>query len=265
MKNKNLVFAVGMIFLLLIISNISAEVFLWDSVTKDNSTQIVNYHVYYQFDDTSTTGIGLSQDTPITLVYHVEALPLDLTPDGANFGNIDYCNLTISHTKYIYGTNFVAFEGFSQGELLNTTVETQNIYFGTNASINTGSIVLLLRNRDSVVADMKCHYTTLDGLYENNILGGFLTTYMSSYECSQCVDFSLEQLSNMAEKNQNITANQLSIYTNIQKVVDFNYQIWLILSWVFKIGMIFVAVGLVFAGVYYFYVFFSNIAKELSR
>jgi hypothetical protein len=264
MKNKKLMIMFGMIFLVLTMQVVLSEVYEWNDIILNNQTQIVNYHGYYQFIDTSANGIGSGKDTPFTLIYHVEALPLDLTIDGATFGEVDWCNFTITHTKNIYGTTFVAFEGFSGGQLLNTTIETQSFYFA-NTSLSTGNVVLQLRDKDSVVADMKCHYTTVDGLYENNILAGRFDTFMSSYECSQCKDYSLEQLSNMAQRNENITANQQSVYFVIQKVVDFNWQIWLIVSWIIKIGMVLIGVGLIFAGVYYFYVFFSNIGKELSR
>jgi len=254
---------IGIFLILFSSSSVFSEIYLWNEVIVDNSTQTVDFHGYYQFLDTSASDIGSGVDTPITFVYHTQSLPLDLTPDGATFGEIDYCNLTTSHTKNIYGTTFVAFEGFSGGQLLNTTLEETNISFVSG--INDGKITINLRDKDSVVVDMKCHYTTTDGLYENNILGGDFKTYMSSYECSQCKDYSLEQLSNMAQRNENMTANQVSVYFAIQKVVNFNWQIWLIVSWIIKIGMILVAVGLIFASVYYFYVFFSNIGREMSQ
>jgi hypothetical protein len=266
MKNKNIMMIImGMIFLVVTMQLISGEIYLWNEIKVDNTTQIVNYHAYYQFLDTSASDIGSGTYTALTLKYHIEPLPLNLTPDGATLGEVDWCNFTITHIKNIYGTTFVAFEGFSGGQLLNTTVETQNIYFSTNASVDEGLIVILLKDKDSVTADMRCHYTTSDGLYWKNILAGRFDTFMSSFECSQCKDYSLEQLSNMAQRNENITANQVSVYYNIQKVVDFNWQIWLIVSWILKIGFIFIGVGLIFAGVYYFYVFFSNIGRELSR
>jgi hypothetical protein len=266
MKNKNIFgMILGTIFLLAIMQNISGEIFLWNTVTTNNITNMTNFHAYYQFEDTSTTGIGSGQDTKVIFRYHIEPLPLNLTGDNVTFGEIDYCNFTIIHTRNIYGVTFVAFEGFSGGQLLNTTIETQNIFAEANASVNDGELFVLMRDKDSVVADMKCHHTTLEGLYENNILAGSFATYMSSYECSQCIDYSLEQLSNMAVRNENITASQISVYHNVQRVVDFNWQIWLIISWVIKIGFIFVGVGLIFAGVYYFYIFFDNMGRELSR
>jgi hypothetical protein len=266
MKNKNIMIIIsGMIFLVLTMQLIVGEVYFWDTVNIDNITQTVDFHGYYQFLDTSSNDIGAGKDTPITFVYHTQNLPLDLTPDGATFGEIDYCNLTTSHTKYNYAPSiFVPFQnGNTAGSLINVTEETTNISF--DSGINTGQITINLRDKDSVVVDMRCHYTSVDGLYENNILGGDFKTYMSSYECSQCKDYSFEQLSNMAQRNENITASSVGVYYTIQKVVNFNWQIWLIVSWVIKIGMILVAVGLIFASVYYFYVFFSNIGKEMSQ
>lgn len=256
MKNKIIMIMFGMIFLFLIMQTCLSEIYLWDNTIKDVNNSIVNYHAYYQYEDTSTTGVGANQDTRIVLWYTVQALPLNLTDSNFNLiGQVDWCNFTIRDNKNIFD---------SLGNIVNTTTEISNYYF-TTGGLNSSQLVFLMRNRDSITADMKCHYTTPQSLYFENILAGNFATYMSSYQCVKCVDFSLEELSNMAQKNLNISANELSVYGSIQKVVDFNYQGWLIASWIIKIGMIFIAVALIFAGVYYFYVFFSNIGKELER
>jgi len=261
MKNKNLLFAIGMIFLFLSMANVLAEIQLWNTVNVDNTTSIVNYHAFYQYDDTSSTGIGSSKSSDITLSYDIQALPYNLTP--TYFGEVDWCNFTVTHIKHIYGTNFVAFQGFMVGDLLNTTIEVQSYYF-TNMSFTNGEIVIPLMNKDNLIADMKCHYTDSRSLYAENVLVGRFTTYMSSYECAKCTDYSLEELSDMSKMNENITSNELGVYTVLQKIVDFNFQIWLIISWIVKIGMVLVAIGLIFAGVYYFYVFFTNLGRGLK-
>ena len=67
--------------------------------------------------------------------------------------------------------------------------------------IRTASLSFSAKNKDSLIADLRCHYTDSRGLYYVNILAGSFTTYMSSYECATCRDYSLEQLSDMSAKN----------------------------------------------------------------
>ena len=246
MKNKNLlILAVGMIILFGII-NVLGEVYLWDDVIRNNATQTLDFHAFYQFQDTSVTGVNANQDTRVIFALHVEPLPVVLL--NVSLGEVDWCNFTLQHFR-----NSSLFETIS--------------YYFANSSLNNTMVTILMRDRDSVEADMRCYYNNTDGLYAEGTFtpAGDFNTYMSSYQCTQCLDFSLEQLSNEEQRNENITNNSVGIYNNIQQVVGFNYQIWLIISWVLKIGFIFVALGLIFAGVYYFYVFFSNIGKELNR
>ena len=261
MKKQILILMLGMILLFSIMPSIQGEIYLWNSVIKDTSQSVVKYHAFYWFDDTSARGIGKQKDIPITLQYVVEPLPYDLTPDGF-IGSVDWCNLTIRQYHNIYGTTFVAFQGFFGGELLNTTTEVQSYYFGSGG-LNTSFITFNLRDKDSVTADMSCHYTDVSSLYVENILVGRFTTYMPSFECEGCTQYTLEELSQQTDKQDEITANELAIYDKIQTAVDWNFQIWLILSYVIKIALVLVAVGLIFAGFYYFYVFLKNIGSDI--
>jgi len=257
MKNKITITIIGMIFLLAIISNVQGEEYLWNTVSLDSTAQTVNQHAFYWFEDTSASGIGNNKDVPITFYYVVQQLPYNLTN-----GNVDWCNLTITHYKNIYGTQFVAFQGFFGGELLNTTIETQNVYFTTDL-ITSGQITINVRSRDTINADMKCHYENVSDLYEQNILVGQLTTYMPSFECVGCSQYDFEQLTYQTENAESITQNQLAIYDRIQTVIDWDFQIWLIMSWIIKIAFLLLAVGLIFSGIYFFYIFLKKISQEI--
>jgi hypothetical protein len=94
-------------------------------------------------------------------------------------------------------------------------------------------------------------------------LVGQFDVFLPSYECKGCEEYTLEELSNQIEKNEEITLNELTIYENIQKAVDWNFTIWLIISWIIKIGFIIIAVGLIFVSVYYFYQFLQDIARNV--
>jgi hypothetical protein len=252
MKNKKIILAIVSVLLLVnLFTIISAEVFLWDSVITDKTNSIVNYHGYYQFEDTTAQMSGANTEIVVHLWYEVQELPLILT---GSYGAVDWCNFTIQHYKNTFD---------NLGNILNATNEIQSYYFTTGA-FNSSIININAKNKDSIIADMKCHYNDSRGLYYGNILAGKFTTYISTYECSTCSDYSLEELSNMAKMNENITANELTIYDRIQTFVDWNFTIWLIVSWIVKIGLIFIAVALIFAGAYFLYKFISDMGKGLD-
>ena len=251
MKNKIVMLMIASLFLVLSMNFILGEVYLWNSVNLDQTNDIVDYHGYIQFEDTTAQMSGANTPININLYYTIQALPLVL---NGSYGSVDWCNLTIQDEQNTFD---------NLGNILNVTDVISSYYFGTGA-VNSSVLSFSAKNKDSLIADLRCHYTDSRGLYYANILAGSFTTYMSSYECATCRDYSLEQLSDMSAKNENITTNELLIYDNIQKVADYNYQIWSIASWLFKIILVIGSVGLIFAGVYYFYIFFSNLGKELN-
>lgn len=256
MKMNIILFMLGM-FLLINIISINAEVTFWSDTLIHPDTQIVRYHGFYQFDDTSVKNIGRHKAIPITIQYLVEPLPFNLT-----YGNVDYCNFTITNFHNIYGTNFVAFEGFSSGDLLNTTINVTNIYFGTG-SLSTGYITIDMYDKDSITLDMDCHYTDVRSLYQENVLVGSFSTFFPQFACDECSQYTVEQLSNEIASNDNITASSLQVYDKIQYVVAFNWQIWLVISWFIKIALIIVAIALVFSGIYYIYKYFEEMGRSI--
>jgi len=261
MKSRFIFLSIILFILIFSMTFVKSEIYLWNSVSKDNSTSVVKYHIFYWFEDTSSRGIGKQKDVPVTLWYVIEPLPYNLTSYGY-WGQIDYCNVSTTHYHNIYGTTFVAFQGFMGGELLNTTTETQSFYFENTGVVSSDRIVINMRDRDTLTADVTCHFTDSRSLIINDLFGRF-TTFLPSFECEGCTQYSLEELSQQTEKQEEITANELAIYDKIQTAVDWNFQIWLIASWIIKIAFILIAVGLIFAGCYYFYVFLKKIGEEI--
>jgi len=234
----------------------SAEVMLWNNVIIDRTDDTTTQHAYYQLDDTTSRGFyDMTTGVPVVIYSHTEALPYALTS-----GNVDWCNLTIKQYSNIYGTTFAWGQGFTQYDLLNTTTTEESYYF--DGATNTSVITKLLRARDSLIIDMKCHYTDEDYLYEDNALIGQFTTYISSYECDKCSQ-TFEEATNEYDTSDQTTADQEAMYDKIQTGIGWNYTIWLYLSWVVKIGLIAVAVSLIVSGAYYFYKFFMSIGDNI--
>lgn len=249
MRNKIILSLIAFFLVLSMILPVSAEVYLWNDVLKNDTT--VNHHLYYWFDDTSENGIGAGDSIPVTMNIVVQTLPYTMT-----YGVVDYCDFTYYFTHNQYEV-FLSYQ-----KLVNVSTTTYTLHY-ENQALNSTFITIDMVSRDSLIADMKCHYTDSRSLYEENALIGQITTHLPSFECKQCSKYTLEELSQATEKSENITANELAIYNNIQTAIDWNFQIWLIASWIFKILFVFIAVGLIFGGVYYFYMFIKNLGDEI--
>lgn len=239
--------------LLLVVPFLSSEVNLFNNVIIDNSTSTVAHIMSYSFDDTSATNIGYSKAVPIYVYMTVQPLPYNLSDYGF-YGSVDWCNYTSYHFTNRYNI---------QGESLNSTTEIENIFF-ENTPVNSTFFKYEMYARDTVIASIKCHYTDNRDLYADSILFGRLTTFLPSFECKGCEKYSLEELSNQIEANEQMTENELNVYSNIQKIVQWNYKLWLIASWFIKIGLIVISVLFIFAGVFYIYAFLKGIGRDLS-
>ena len=240
------------ILILLVSPLISSEMSLWNSVIKDTDNSLVKQHLYYWFDDTSANGVGRSKVIPIYLLYNVQALPFNLTG-----GEVDWCNLTISH----FVNEYVENNGLYSYVVNHTHTDVSSYYFDSGA--DSDMLEFDMKANDVLIADMTCHYTDVNYLYEQNLLIGSITTYTPSFECKGCTQYTLEELSNQIAQQENITQNELAVYTSIQSGVNWNFEIWLIISWIVKIGFIVVGLFLIFAGAYYLYKFLENLGREI--
>jgi len=243
-----------------IFPTVSAEVNLWNDIYINKDDQTVSQYGYYQFDDTSYRGVG--RDKPIELIiwYTVNPLPFDLTLNYS--GYVDWCNLTIKHDKNEYGGTFWSSIGLEGGNYINTTTEITNIYF-ENTSLAFDQLSFFLKDKDSLTVDMKCHYTEASDVFVESILFGKFDTILGAYECDDCEDYSLAQLSSEMERNEQIIVDQNEVYNKIQSIIAINFNVWLIFSWVLKIGLLFTAVSLIFGGIYWLYLLFKSIEDDI--
>lgn len=268
--NKKL-FALIVFSALMVLSSMwlsSAEVYNWNDVILNNITNTTDFHAFYSLDDTpynafvtnaqeTFAGLGVTRvfhTIPISLLYNVQALPYNLTAFNSNYtGVIDYCNLSIQETHNDY-SGFLNNVG-----VVNTTTTFTSYYFNSSAS---GTITINLQHRDSVVADMICHYTQNENLYVENTLFGRFDTLEGSYECGECKAFTLEQLSHATDTADNITASQLTIFNGVQTLVDWNYRFWLIGFWFLKIALLILAFAMIFITLYWVYHYLKRLASQ---
>jgi len=254
---RNILTFILMAFFLLTIMPIfvNAEMWLWEDTIISYNNNLVTKHGYYQFEDTSASGIGRDKPIGMVLWYVVEGLPYNLTAVGYA-GEVDWCNFTIQHDKSSWE--------ISDGQkYLNRTIVRESYYFQNTINSSSAQLYYELKDRDSLVADMVCHYTDSSSVFIENTLFGRWTTYFGAYECMDCEEYSLEELSNQIERNEDIIEEETEVYEKIQSIIDMNYQLWLIVSWIIKIGFVMAGIGLIFSGVYYLYNFFKDIERQI--
>lgn len=258
MKHKLLLTLFVIICLSFILTSVNAEVNFWEQTAINANDNSVSDHTYVQFYDdiydTNPLVLDLKKSllsgrtVPVLISADVQAMPFVT----ANY-TILYCNWTVLVTQNNYD---------SSGNLISASIGTISVLFQNNSANNT-QMSFALKNRDSLVSDLKCFYDSGSHLFEENILFGDTAVYFPANKCNECTQYSIEELSNEVARIDETTTKETSIYNGIQTVISYNFQIWLIASWLIKIAFIFVGIGAIFLGVWWVYEYLREIEKQI--
>lgn len=256
-------FIYAIIFLAVLLSaSASAEMVLWSSVSIDTNTNSVNHHSYYQYyDDIEELSRGgqllvdlkrslyAGRTNDVLAWAIIEPMPYVT----ANY-TIDYCVFNATHTKTDYDNS---------GNLIGVNETTYGYIYSSTGITNTTEILFKMKNRDSLIVDTRCFYNTSGYLYDESILFGRNGVYVPANKCNDCEEFSLEELSNEIERTEQKTAKEIAIYNNVQSLVTFNFSVWLYASWIVKIGLLLLAISLIFLSIYSLYQFVKDIERRI--
>ena len=255
MKNKYLtttasIFTV-LLLLVLNINIVSAEINMWTDTYVNKNTSTVNMYALVELYDTSDNLITISKPVPVTIKYGTQFLPYNISQYYPQYPDayVDWCNLTTKQEINEFDT--------STGRIVNySTIE--NSLFFTNFS--SGVLSFRMHHEDILSISMACHYTNPDTLFIESLYFGQYSIFFPAHECVGCDKYSFEELTQENEKITERINQETSIYSSIQKVIEKNYQLWLILKWVLRIALLIGAVGLIFAGIYFFYQYIKKMA-----
>lgn len=196
----------------------------------------------------STALQGGNRPVDIGIYAQTQNMPFNLT-----YGQIDWCNISL----ILYQTEINA-----QGEIVNTTITKESYYFTATPATQT-IINKQLRYKDQLFVSATCHYTDLRSFYEGNILGGQITAHVPTFQCSPCIEQSVESLESFVASEDLQMQKSTEIYNFFQNIITYNYTFWLILSWLFKIGALFVGIMLIFAGAFFVYYLFKKLRSSI--
>lgn len=242
--------------------SVSGEMTLWSNVIIDDNTDSVSQHSYYQYYDDiealTTLDSALldlkrsllsGRTNDVYLWAIIEKMPYNTT----NY-TINYCEYNITHTQTDYDSN---------GNLIQINESTYGFVYSSLPSANTTYLFFRLKNRDSLVSDIRCYYNDSNYLYDENILFGRGGIYLPANKCGDCEEYTLEELSNEIDRTDEIIEQETSIYNIIQSVIDFNFTLWLIAYWLAIILFVMAGVTLIFGAMYYVYRLIKDIEENI--
>jgi hypothetical protein len=250
--NKSMMFAFGIMFLFIMMSNVSADITFWRDIFIDFNKSIVTSQGVYNFNDNSKDFQGKYNAIPIGIMYNWENIPYNISAYYPQYANalVDWCNLTIRHDKNDY-------DGLGNTANITSDVFTFDV---TSASAGNNLTTFFMKHRDSLSIRWDCHYTNPQTIFIEGVTFGDWGTFFPAFSCSGCEEFKLEELSKEIEFQQVQSEKEISIYQKFQSMVGLNMTLWMIFSWIVKIGLILGAIGLIFASAYFFYSLIMSLA-----
>lgn len=150
---KIMLLLISMIFLIGLLNFASAEIFLWQETTIDNTTQTVTQHAIYQlYDEGDSKFLNVQYPIGMDIITSVENMPYNISAVYPQYPNayVDWCNATITFQQNVYNTLTMA--------IINTTT-IQQIYNYSNTPATYNETILYMRINDGAIVDFTCHYT----------------------------------------------------------------------------------------------------------
>jgi hypothetical protein len=178
------------------------------------------------------------------LLYNVYVKSFNL--DNPDY-TIDWCNFAVQQSSAL--TNY--------STILNQT------YTSLDGDMMSAKFFVEMRNQDCILAQQICKYNVLVNITPNNklIFPAEMQFVAPTWECKSCQAYEWSLIERDIVKAKSVGDNVVEVTTYIKKLFLLNYEIALSLFWLFLILMIFAGLGLIFMGVYWLYLYLSQVAK----
>lgn len=132
-------------------------------------------------------------------------------------------------------------------------------FFGihcTITQIGTIEIPFTLRKGENINLNLVTYFNSTDGAVADSFCRFGLT--FDSRNCEGCSGKSFEEVTNAIETQAENFATKTTVFSFINSLVDLNFQIWAIISYIVKIGVLIGAVFGLFYLIFWIYNFVKN-------
>lgn len=248
MKSKFLISFILTILLIINLCIVSGELEYWQS-RNDYGNGTINNHLAVSYSKSGLDILGETGDYVSAKNKFETYLWYNMNIQSWNEANpdyqIEYCNFVVKYIGHLTSSPVI---------LLNQT------YTDADADISHDRYFVRLDDGDTMIADITCYMNNTD-FHEIDMQPMDMQLVTPTWECKECQYYEWSVQQRDITKAQVIGGNVVTIADYIKKLFILNFEIWLMLFWTFLILMIFVAIGLIFLAVYWFYVYLRKLAK----
>jgi hypothetical protein len=230
--------------LILLTSFVSGELEFWEQKSNMGNGTIQNHLTLFY----SKSGLGIGDDYVSGNNPFEVYLLYNIYPQSWNSYNP---NFKVTKCEFI-----IRFLGHLQNNITTILNET---YTPLDNDIMKAKYFIKLNDGDSFIADEICYFENKN--FTELLMPSEMQLVTPSWECKSCqyYEWSLQERDILKAKA--IGDNVVTISGYIKKLFLLNFEIWLALFWFFLILMIFTAVGLIFIGVYWLFLYMKKLTK----
>jgi len=230
-----------LMFALFLMSSVSAVQYWQQRYFKGNDTTQI--HSAFEWTGSILTDDYIKSGNKLQSYVLYNIYPAKWNAENINY-SVEYCNISI-----IY-----------YGNLDNSTTEifTQTYTDETNDDLNAKYFVEV-EEGGGYFTDIYCKFsgTRPVGLETP----ADFTIVTPTWECKECQYYEWTLLQRDIDKAETIGQRTNQVYIYISNFIEQQFEIWLVIFWVFLIFLAFASTSLVFIGIYWIYLFLSGLAK----
>lgn len=231
---------------LLMLSNVSAFVqYFQRKSVRDGNILEWRVSVFWQQGASHPDGDedSVSKGNPLDLYLRYDILTETWNTDNPEY-SVQNCNITIFFDSYLTNSSEILFHQ----NYINEDGEGRK-YF------------VRMRNLDSMAGEIECLFngTIPEGLEMPANIG--LTT--PTWECKACQFYEWSVLQRDLAKAEALGNNRVETIDYMKELFLINYSAWIIIFWLILLSFGFVAISLIFIGLYWLFIFLRKISKDI--
>jgi hypothetical protein len=141
----------------------------------------------------------------------------------------------------------------------NDTYYDTTLIFNYDVDYANAKEFYFLSDGDTIFIDMKCYFNSTAPSSSQMPTSMQITT--PTWKCKACQYYDWAVTEKTIMKAGDVSDKTTQVMTFIKQIIFLNFEMWVILFWILIILLFFISIGLIFAGVYWVFMYMKNKIK----
>lgn len=141
----------------------------------------------------------------------------------------------------------------------NDTYYDTTLIFNYDVDYANAKEFYFLSDGDTIFIDMKCYFNSTAPSSSQMPTSMQITT--PTWKCKACQYYNWAITEKTIMKAGDVSDKTTQVMTFIKQIIFLNFEMWVILFWILIILLFFISIGLIFAGVYWVFMYMKNKIK----